>query len=86
MANNSETEIPISHYTYGSYKLHLIKSYNDIQILCGQKYTTINFIFNDDITRYHTYNNICKNCLKKLPAEILEKVKYNFILAKLKAK
>ena len=85
MANNTKTEIPISHYTYGSYKLHLIKSYNDIKILCGQKYTTTNFIF-EDITKYHPYNKVCKNCLKKLPADVLNRLKYNFIVAKLKAK
>lgn len=84
MANNTETEIPINYkYCYSAYKLHVKNVNLSKKSLCDRNSSTHQFPLNI-IIKYHTYNEICKNCLRSLPTDILEQVRYNFIVAKLK--
>ena len=90
MVSTSKTEIPLNYWCNNLYnKIHIIDRNNLKGLflrppICNNIQDAKIHRSLNQMIKICSYNEICKNCLKKLPPDILEKVKYNFILAKLK--
>ncbi len=96
MANNSKVKTFISDYSisvprFKTDNRHIIKSPKNITdniSLCGRKsfVTSIYTLTEIPFTLYSSiYKSLCPKCLNKMPEELVEELKYNYIVKKLKS-
>ncbi len=76
------TDYNISFWDSIKYTRHILL---DKKTLCNSEIYTIGTIRHDlELEYFDLIHDLCSECMEKLPKELLEKIKFNYIVRKLK--